>query len=62
MDLASNGPNWHTQNDKFVVSYLMIHSHHHYDTFTLNTEFNKEAFATYRKQILHTEVKIYTVL
>ena len=41
---------------------MMLYSDHHYEFFTVNREINKEAFATYRKQILHTEVDIYTIL
>ena len=40
----------------------MIQLHHHYDTSTLIAEFNKEAFVTYRIQILHAEVKIHAIL
>ena len=40
----------------------MIHSDHLYEISTLNAEFIKETFATYRIQILHTEVKMYTIL
>ena len=40
----------------------MIRSDHLYEVSTLNAEFNKEAFATYRIRLLHAEVKIYTIL
>ena len=43
-------------------TYLQLPLHYHYEIFRGNVEFNKEAFAAYRNQILHTEAEIYTVL
>ena len=39
---------------------MMNHLDHCYEIYTLIAEFNEETFVTYRKQILHTEIKIYT--
>ena len=39
----------------------MIHSVHHCEISTLNAEFNNEAFVTYTKEILYTEVKMYII-
>ena len=46
----------------FIELYLQLPLRYHYEIFTAYVEFNKEAFAAYRNQILHTEAEIHTVL
>ena len=46
----------------FIELYLQLPYYYHYEIFTGNVEFNEEAFATYRNQILYAEAEICTIL
>ena len=51
-----------TQKLATFFNYFRLPLYYCYEILTANVEFNKEAFAAYRNQILHTEAEIYTVL